>query len=148
MSKYKIDDKVKIRKDIEINGKYNDYIFLPEMAPLIGQVITITDAAEMESSVYSCKELKDTYFYLTDEMLEDATEKEPEWVYIVHDYENCILCVTKDSKKAEDVAIDYVGKNYLWAHDSNNLDMSAIEEGIRQDHSYATDVWIDYEPID
>ena len=62
--KYKVGDKVRVRKDIILGRSYGNWAFIDDMTPLIGQHVTITkvlgDSYEIEEE--TCR--------ITDEMLE------------------------------------------------------------------------------
>ena len=146
MSKFEIGDKVKVREDLIINKQYDGCLWTKEMNFLKGKVITIINASD-DPDCYDCKELEDTCFCLSNEMFEDSADENTDWVYIVHTYENEILCVTKDETKAEQTAIEYV----KGLHNRSELNLTMrrdIADEIRIEHSYALAVWIDYKPID
>lgn len=70
--KYKVGDKVRVRKDLWIRTGYGDYMFVSEMDDYKGSVVTIS---EVFSNVYYIKEDKEEYGW-TDEMFEGLAEDE------------------------------------------------------------------------
>ena len=70
--KYKVGDKVKIRKDLKVGEIYGGCRFASGMQKLVGKVVRIT-YADMKSEHYRI----DTYCcYWTDEMFEDDVDNE------------------------------------------------------------------------
>ena len=65
MAKYKLGDRVRVKKDLKCFWKYGNNIFVPEMQPFCGKVVTITSC---ERNGYKVKEL-DRYKF-TDEMID------------------------------------------------------------------------------
>lgn len=68
--KYKVGDKVRVRKDLQIGTNYGDYMFVSGMDDYKGSVVTISEAF---SSVCYIKEDKEKWGW-TDEMFETEDE--------------------------------------------------------------------------
>lgn len=70
--KYKVGDKVRVRKDLLIRTNYGDYMFVSGMDDYKGSVVTISDVF---SNVYYIKEDKGKWGW-TDELFEGLAEDE------------------------------------------------------------------------
>lgn len=70
--KYKVGDKVRVRRDLRIGTNYGDYMFVSGMDDYKGSVVTISDVF---SNVYYIKEDKGKWGW-TDELLEGLAEDE------------------------------------------------------------------------
>ena len=70
--KYKVGDKVKIRKDLIVDNKYGADIYVEAMAQYMGETTTVANVTH--NGKYNLN--IDTYWCWTDEMLEDVTEKD------------------------------------------------------------------------
>lgn len=68
--KYKVGDKVRIRKDLNINKEYNGVNVNEEMMSWEGEEVTISEVLA-EDNGYEIEE-DDGYFLWTDSMFEDA----------------------------------------------------------------------------
>lgn len=66
MGKYKVGDKVRVRKDLKANESYGNETFMPEMKKFKGKKVTI---AKVHGNRYYIREDKNKWNY-TDEMLE------------------------------------------------------------------------------
>ena len=84
--KYKVGDKVRVRKDIFLGRSYGNWAFIHDMAPLIGKYVTVTKVLE------DSYEIEEDTCRITDEMLEDVDEYEKEAVKFqeIEDCENTI----------------------------------------------------------
>ena len=67
--KYKVGDKVRVRKDIFLGRSYGNWDFIHDMAPLIGKYVTVTKVLE------DSYKIEEYTWRITDEMLEDVEEK-------------------------------------------------------------------------
>lgn len=98
--KYKVGDRVRVRKDLEVDKLYGDLYFRVNMSFLCGKIVTIS---EVRAGYYHI----DGYyaFVLTDSMLEPITELTASEVIVFTDYmcamhDNCVPCpVYKIMKK-------------------------------------------------
>lgn len=70
--KYKVGDKVRVRRDLEENGQYGKYGANRNMAELHGSIVEIKKV-ENEEQRY---EINDNLYYWTDEMFEGLAEEE------------------------------------------------------------------------
>lgn len=71
--KYKVGDKVRIRKDLIINSRYGDDIFIEDMVPMLGKVVTINRVSEIKDlDKFWIKEL--SCWAWTPEMVEPFTK--------------------------------------------------------------------------
>lgn len=70
--KYKVGDKVRVRRDLRISTNYGDYMFVSGMDDYKGSVVTISDVF---SNVYYIKEDKGKWGW-TDELFEGLAEDE------------------------------------------------------------------------
>lgn len=70
--KYKVGDKVRVRRDLQIRTNYGDYMFVSGMDDYKGSVVTISDVF---SNVYYIKEDKGKWGW-TDELFEGLAEDE------------------------------------------------------------------------
>lgn len=68
--KYKVGDKVRVRKDLVADKRYGNHFFVSDMKPYIGKTMTI-DSITIYG--YRLKEDKGGWYW-TDEMLEDAED--------------------------------------------------------------------------
>lgn len=68
--KYKVGDKVRVRRDLEVNEIYGGWDALEDMVKMRGEIVTIR---RVRSSVY---ELKEKGLMWTDEMFEGLVEEE------------------------------------------------------------------------
>jgi hypothetical protein len=108
--KYKVGDKVRIRKDLIIKEQYNDLTFVPDMVQYMGKVATITEIRFED--VYGI-DLDGCNWCWTDEMFEDVMKSE-----------------NKDEKKTVDIGyyLDYCGHRIIknvyyggYAHDHDHI---------------------------
>ena len=67
--KYKVGDKVIIRRDLEIGGIYGSEAFNKNMEQFKGKLVTIIDVGYIDKTSYTIKE-DDMSFFWTDEMIE------------------------------------------------------------------------------
>ena len=67
--KYKVGDKVMIRRDLEIGGIYGSEAFNKNMEQFKGKLVTIIDVGYIDKTSYTIKE-DDMSFFWTDEMIE------------------------------------------------------------------------------
>lgn len=78
MAKYKVGDKVKVRKDLEVGVTYGADRFVREMSDLRGKIITIKEV-NLYDSEYRIEEFR---YWWTDEMFEglyiEATKPSPQ----------------------------------------------------------------------
>ena len=69
MSKYKVGDKVRIKKDLKVEQEYNECGFAPEMAQYCGKILTIKNA-----QTYACGDRYDlegiSHYRWSNDMLE------------------------------------------------------------------------------
>lgn len=73
MMKYKVGDKVKIRKDLEVGQAYGSCLFKREMKNLCGEIARIIEVHEH----YGDYCVASSSFYWTDEMFEDDDTEVP-----------------------------------------------------------------------
>lgn len=120
--KYKVGDKVRVRKDLGVGECYGSMIFLRGMDAYRGKVVTI-DRVEAIPRVYGIDGYKDTFW--TDEMFDGLAEKTPikfrvgdRVRRIHHDNNWCdgtelkvgeIVTVVKINSK-DDISVDINGK--------------------------------------
>lgn len=71
MMKYKVGDKVRIRRDLEVGQLYGGCDFAPEMKDLCGKVARITAA----SNRVECYRIDSSRYFWTDEMFEEDKKK-------------------------------------------------------------------------
>lgn len=109
MAKFKVGDKVRIRKDLEIGGIYNgDYTVTENMKSAGGKIFTI-------KNVFSdCYRLDKVGYYWTDEMLEEVKE---------HKMEKTVLEIINDG---------YTGKKYI--HECGTIIYVDYENILRFDY--------------
>ena len=69
MSKYKIGDKVRLRDNLEVEKKYGEIFFFGSMNSLKGKELTIEGM-----SLKGNYEIEESYFFLSDEMLEKVDD--------------------------------------------------------------------------
>lgn len=82
--KFKVGDKVRVRKDLEIDETYGENIFVEEMKYLWGEVVTISKVCE--AGQYRLVE-DETGCCWTDEMFESVTPDDmPDDTYVERDY--------------------------------------------------------------
>ena len=67
MTKYKVDDIVKVRKDLIVGNRYGKDIFVKDMMYMLGKGVTISKIIAIGE--YRIKEDNDSYYW-TDEMFE------------------------------------------------------------------------------
>ena len=67
-SKYKVGDKVRVRKDLEMGEEYGRDSFAIGMEQFLGQIVTIKKIDTMDPTKYSIEEYSMNW---TDEMLEN-----------------------------------------------------------------------------
>ena len=70
MNKYKIGDRVKIRKDLEVNEKYGAHYFVDTMSEMRGLTLTIDEV--YDDGTYRVKEIG---YNWTEEMIEGLAEE-------------------------------------------------------------------------
>lgn len=120
--KYKVGDKVRIRKDLIIKEQYNDLTFVPDMVQYMGKVATITKIRFEDA--YSI-DLDGCNWCWTDEMFEDIdTPKNVDIGYYLeycghrviknvyyggyaHDHDH-VFCTTADNKNQYTLPIDSI----------------------------------------
>lgn len=114
MKKYKVGDKVRIRKDLIIDEQYNDLTFVPSMAQYKGKVATITEIRFED--VYGI-DLDGCNWCWSDEMFEDVNE-------------DVMKSENKDEEKTVDIGyyLDYCGHRIIknvyyggYVHDHNHV---------------------------
>ena len=71
--KYKVGDKVRVRRDLVEDQAYGGCSFVENMTPLCNKIVTISRAHHEISSYQLTENLTEEYW--TDEMLEDAEEE-------------------------------------------------------------------------
>ena len=72
--KYKIGDKVRIRRDLEVEERYGCNVFTKSMEQFKGKLVTIIDVScVIDKTFYDIKE-DDRNFFWTDEMIDRATK--------------------------------------------------------------------------
>lgn len=112
--KYKVGDKVRIRKDLIIKEQYNDLTFVPAMVQYMGKVATITEIRFED--VYGI-DLDGCNWCWSNEMFEDVNED-------VMKLEN------KDEEKTVDIGyyLEYCGHRVIknvyyggYAHDHDHV---------------------------
>lgn len=72
--KFKVGDKVRVRKDLEVGKEYDGYYFIKEMAEYKGRVGLIKTAYCYDFTCRYTLDIDDGKRYYTDEMLEPAKE--------------------------------------------------------------------------
>lgn len=71
--KYKVGDKVRIRKDLKVGERYNGVIVREEMIELVGKTLTISDVHNFgEDDIDYYLNEDENCYYWTDSMFEDA----------------------------------------------------------------------------
>lgn len=71
--KYKVGDKVRIRKDLKVGERYDGVIVREEMIELVGKTLTISDVHNFgEDDIDYYLNEDENCYYWTDSMFEDA----------------------------------------------------------------------------
>ncbi len=90
--KYKVGDKVRIRKDLKIGVYYDGCLFAPKMQSLCGETAYITEVVK-HCGVYHIDSSTD---YWTDEMFEDVEVQGMNKRVVIYDDENEVIAYCGD----------------------------------------------------
>ena len=101
MVKYKVGDRVRVKKGLVCFREYGNNVFVPAMQPFCGKVVTIT---RCDYSGYRVKELN--YYRFTDEMIDCLVASRREKA--CRDYSAHKIVITTDGK--DTIARAIVGK--------------------------------------
>jgi len=122
MSKFKKEDKVRVRKDLKADRIYGIDYCTPEMAKYAGEIVTIKQIRNYEFNVYSIKEDKGKWNW-TEEMFEEISD------YISinpMNYNISSITMTADDLNRAIGRIDKLEKEIKNKGDNNNMDFEEI----------------------